>query len=142
MITEDCQNSLYKNIDLFFNKTDFVNLKLVSKVLFRSIVLLFLLLWTFFPVSAQQFQQPYYSPQSNQNYLRNSQAFRQEIARFEITVNREGFAPLSLSQVPRVNKGDVLKIKLLDESVNGIKLDQSLYDWTMLVAFVNPNRKI
>ncbi|HRH44130.1 MAG TPA: hypothetical protein PKY82_21035 [Pyrinomonadaceae bacterium] len=104
--------------------------------------LIFLIFLLALPVFSQNYQAQSYSPQPNQNYLRNSQAFRQEIARFEITVTREGFAPLSLTQVPRINKGDVLKVKLLDEAVNGIKLDQSLYDWTLLVAFVNPNRKI
>lgn len=93
---------------------------------------------------SQQFNQAQYggAQPSNQNYLRNSSAFRQEIARFEITVTREGLTPLSLSQVPRVQKSDILKVKLLDEAVNGIKPDQSLYDWTLLVAFINPNRKI
>ena len=97
-----------------------------------------------FSVSAQQFNQPqnYTQIQPNNNYLRNSTAFRQEIARFEMTVHRVGKAPLSLSQVPRVQQGDVIKVRLLDEAVNGIKLDQSLYNWTLLVAFVNPNRKV
>jgi hypothetical protein len=90
---------------------------------------------------SQPFNQPNYYQQPNTNYLQKSQAFRQEIARFEITVQREGRMPLSLSQVPRVQEGDVIKVKLLDEPVNGIKLDQSLYDWTLLVAFINPNRK-
>lgn len=93
-------------------------------------------------LSAQQFQPQYFAPQTNnQNYLRSSSAFRQEIARFEISVHREGKQPLPLSQVPRVQQGDLIKIKLLDEAVNGVKLDQSLYNWTMLVAFINPNRK-
>ena len=94
------------------------------------------------PHYSQQFQPQYFAPQTNnQNYLRNSSAFRQEIARFEISVHREGKQPLPLSQVPRVEQGDVIKVKLLDEAVNGVKLDQSLYNWTMLVAFINPNRK-
>ena len=93
---------------------------------------------------SQVMNQPYYfnnGNQPNNNYMANSTAFRQEIARMEITVYREGRKPLSLTQVPRVQNGDILKFKLLDEPVNGIKLDQSNYDWTLLVAFVNPNRK-
>ncbi len=136
MITKMWNSSLFQPIGLFFSQ---------ARVLNRVLLLIFLTVLTIFtvlPVFAQQFnQQPYYQ-QPSANYLQKSSAFRQEIARFEITVHREGLAPLSLSQVPRVNQGDVLKVKLLDEAVNGIKLDQSLYDWTLLVAFVNPNRKI
>jgi hypothetical protein len=107
------------------------------------ILLLFVFGIIFAPqIGAQQsFQQSSYNPQPNTNYLRSSQAFRHEIARFEITVHREGRLPLSLSQVPRVEKGDLIKVRLLDEAINGIKLDQSLYNWTLLVAFINPNRK-
>lgn len=88
-------------------------------------------------------QTTYFAPVTNQtsNNLKSS-VFRQEIARFEITVVRDGKGPLSITQVPRVQKGDILKIKLSDEAVNGIKPEQSFYDWTLLVAFVNPNRKI
>jgi hypothetical protein len=63
---------------------------------------------------SQPFNQPNYYQQPNTNYLQKSQAFRQEIARFEITVQREGKLPLSLSQVPLVQEGDVIKVKLLD----------------------------
>jgi len=113
--------------------------KTVPKLVVPGLVTLLLTFWLLLiNVSAQssaQFQQ-------NSNYLRNSSAFRQEIARFEITVTREGKKPLPLSQVPRVQQGDVIKVRLLEEAVNGIKPDQSQYDWTMLVTFINPNRKI
>lgn len=88
------------------------------------------------PARAQQFAQ-------NQQYQTNfakSSVFRQEIARMEITVHRQGEAPLSLTQVPRVQQGDVLKVRMLDEPVGGVKPDQSFWDWTMLIAYVNPNR--
>lgn len=75
------------------------------------------------------------------NYLKNSAAFRQEIARMEINVVRDGNHVLPITEVPRVQKDDVIKIRLLDEAVGGIKPDQSNWDWTLLVAFVNPNRQ-
>jgi hypothetical protein len=78
-------------------------------------------------------------PQSN-NYMQNSVAFKQEIMRMEINVAR-GAKTLSITQVPRVSKNDVIKLKLADEAVGGIKPHQSLWDWTFLVAFVNPNRR-
>lgn len=129
-------NDFFDKIVVFFLRREVLILKLIPLLIFPFFV---------FPLFAQQMIQPQYSAQmqpNNNNYLRNSTAFRQEIARFEITVNREGKQPLSLSQVPRVQKDDVIKVKLLEEAVNGIKLDQSLYNWTMLVAFINPNRKI
>lgn len=77
--------------------------------------------------------------QQSKNYLSNSVAFRQEIARMEMNVVRGGkFLPIT--QVPRVEKDDVIKVRMLDEAVGGIKPDQSNWDWTFLVAFVNPNR--
>lgn len=96
------------------------------------------------PFYSQQFNQQTYSAtyQQNNNYLRNSQVFRQEIARFQITVAREGKEPLPITQVPRVQQGDVLKVKLLDEQVGGLKLDQTMWDWTFLVTFINPLRRM
>lgn len=79
-------------------------------------------------------------PPTPGNYLKNSTAFRQEIARMQINVVR-GEKSLPITQVPRVQKGDVIKMRLLDEAVGGIKPSESLWDWTFLVAFVNPNRK-
>lgn len=74
------------------------------------------------------------------NYMANSGAFNQEIARMEINVVRRGKAPMSITEVPRLDKGDVLKVRLLEEQVNGLKPDQSNFDWTFLVAFINPGR--
>lgn len=92
---------------------------------------------------SQPITQPNYTTQvqPNNNYMKSS-VFRQEIARFQITVTREGKAPLPITQVPRVQQGDVLKVKLLDEQVGGLKLDQSQWDWTFLVTFVNPSRRM
>lgn len=115
---------------------------LLWKLMFSFGLLIALQLTLIDNLYSQQFQQQYFAPQQNQNYMRNSSAFRQEIARFEMTVYREGKQPLPLSQVPRVQQGDMIKVRLLDEAVNGVKLDQSLYNWTMLLAFINPNRKI
>ena len=103
--------------------------------------LLFSYLFAFiYPVWSQTTNfTPNYFQQSN-NYIK-SNLFRQEIARFEINVVRGNKAPLPITQVPRVNKDDILKVRLLDEAVNGIKLDQSLWDWTFLVTYINPNRR-
>lgn len=92
---------------------------------------------------AQVMYQPNFytgNPQNNNNYLANSSTFKQEIARVEINVVRQGKAPMSITQVPRLAKDDVLKIRMLQEQVNGMKPDQSNWDWTFLVAFVNPGR--
>lgn len=91
---------------------------------------------------SQQFQPQYFAPQQQNRNLITSSVFRQEIARFQITVERNGKAPLPITQVPRVQQGDVLKVKLLDEAVGGIKLDQSNWDWTFLVTFINPLRRM
>ena len=58
----------------------------------------------------------------------------------EINVAR-GERVLPITQVPRVQKGDVIKMHLLDEAAGGIKPSESYWNWTFLVAFVNPNRK-
>lgn len=76
------------------------------------------------------------------NYLKNSAAFRQEIARMEINVVRDGKHTLPITEVPRVQKDDVIKVRLLEESINGIKPDQSNWDWTFLIAYVNPSRNL
>jgi len=112
-----------------------------------SLVFVFLLFNLFFlsglsTAYSQAFNQPYYytGNQPSTNYMANSSAFKQEIARMEINVVRQGKAPMSITQVPRLEKGDVLKMRLLDEPVNGAKPDQSNFDWTFLVAFINPGR--
>lgn len=89
-------------------------------------------------IYAQYPQNNFMMNQPNQNYLANSNVFRQEIARMEINVTRAGKGPLPITQVPRLEKGDILKFRLMDELVNGLKPDQSNYDWTFLVAFINP----
>src|SRR6478672_10626471 len=79
-------------------------------------------------------------PQYNNNYMANSAAFKQEVARMEINVVRAGKDSLPITQVPRLEKNDVLKVRLLEETVNGIRPDQSNFDWTFSVAFINPGR--
>ncbi len=112
--------------------------------MFRFIFLLGILSFWILPAFAQQYpqQSAYFSPgqQQPQNYLKNSAAFRQEIMRMEINVVR-GQQSLPITQIPRVQKDDVIKMKLLDEAVGGIKPDQSYWDWTFMVAYVNPNRR-
>lgn len=76
------------------------------------------------------------------NYLKNSAAFRQEIARMEINVVRDDKYILPITEVPRVQKDDVIKVRLLEEPINGIKPDQSNWDWTFLIAYVNPSRNL
>lgn len=78
--------------------------------------------------------------QPNPNMMANSSAFKQEIARLEIRVVRPGKVPLSITQVPRLEKDDILKVRLLDEQVNGVKPSDSNFDWTFLVAYINPGR--
>lgn len=81
----------------------------------------------------------YYTPPPVNNFS-SSRVFRQEIARFEVTVSRDGKPALPLTQVPRIEEGDILRVKLLEEAVGGTKPDQSNFDWTLAVAFINPNR--
>jgi hypothetical protein len=78
--------------------------------------------------------------QPNNNYLANSTAFRQEVARVEINVLRNGKEMLPITQVPRLEKDDVLKVRLLEEQVNGMRIDQSNWNWTFVVAYINPAR--
>jgi hypothetical protein len=90
-------------------------------------------------------QQPYYGNQQydpngqDENYSSKS-PFKIEVGRLEASVYRPGEEPLPLSQVPRLNQGDVLKVKIANEPVNGIMPHQSNWDWTLLVAFINPSR--
>jgi hypothetical protein len=90
-------------------------------------------------------QQPYYNQQydpygqQDDNYSAKS-PFKVEIGRLEASVYRPGEEPLPLSQVTRLNQGDVLKVKIANEAVNGIMPHQSNWDWTLLVAFINPSR--
>ena len=86
------------------------------------------------PILAQNYQSSY------QNGFRGKRAFQQEIARLEITVERKGLTPLPISLVPRVQKDDLLRVKMLDEPINGIRPEESFWDWTLVVAFVNPSR--
>lgn len=87
------------------------------------------------------YNQPYnpYGQQQDENFSAKS-PFKLEIARLEASVYRPGEEPLPLSQVPRLNQGDVLKVKIANEAVNGIMPHQSKWDWTLLVAFINPSR--
>ncbi len=105
------------------------------KIFEKSILVLLGLLFLSTSLIAQNFNRG----ASKGNFTRRS-AFRQEIARLEITVEREGSKPLSIAQVPRVHKGDLLRIRMLEEPINGIMPDKSFWDWTLLVAFVNPLR--
>ena len=79
-----------------------------------------------------------YSPYQSNN---RGNTFRQEVARLDITVERAGKAPLPISMVPRVRANDVIKVRMLDQPINGIKPDKSRWNWTLVVAFVNPSRK-
>jgi hypothetical protein len=87
-------------------------------------------------ISAQTYSSTYASPYPN-NPQTSQTAVRQEIARLEINVMR-GSEILPIAQVPQIKKGDVLKVRLLDEAVSGIKIDQTQWDWTLVVAYANP----
>lgn len=97
---------------------------------------------TMYPPNNIMPNQPYniIPNQPYNNFMANSTAFKQEIARMEINVVRQGKMPLPITKVPRLEKDDVLKVRLLDEQVNGVKPDQSNFDWTFLVAYINPGR--
>lgn len=108
---------------------------------FSFLLFVFIINATGLDTCAQQmYQNNFMINQPNNNYMANSTVFRQEIARMEINVVRAGKTPLSITQVPRLEKDDILKIRLLDEPVNSLKPDQSNFDWTFLVAFINPGR--
>lgn len=85
---------------------------------------------------SQVYGQPQYQVPAQNNYNDQS-GVKQEIARIEIKVVRDG-QMLPISQVPRIKKGDILKVRLLDEPVGGVKLDQTAWDWTLVVAYANP----
>ena len=80
----------------------------------------------------------------SQNYrpgnLAGRKAFTREIARLEILVDRKGEESLPMNLVPRVQAEDVIRIRMLDEPINGIRPSESHWDWTLTVAFVNPSR--
>ena len=110
-----------------------------SKKYFYSLlkVSLVLIIGLFFAsqILAQTYGNPY-----QQNNLSRRSAFRQEIARLNITVERAGQIPLPMSLVPRVQEGDILRVQMLDEPINGIRPSDSFWDWTLTVAFINPSR--
>lgn len=106
------------------------------KSLVRFAACLFLITGSFSAISAQTYSSTYATTYPN-NQQNNQNAARQEIARLEINVVR-GNEILPITQVPRIRKGDILKVRLLDEAVSGIKIDQTQWDWTLVVAYANP----
>ncbi len=100
-------------------------------LLFKILILSFLIV----PNGYTQTYQPGYT-----NELQGKKAFQREIARVEITVARPGEIPLPITLVPRVQKDDILRVKMVEEPINGIRPNESLWDWTLLVAFINPSR--
>ena len=81
-----------------------------------------------------------YRPGYTNGRPQGKRAFQQEIARLYITVERAGEIPLPISLVPRVQKDDLIRVKRLDEPINGIRPNESFWNWTLVVAFVNPSR--
>lgn len=128
------------------NKSTFNLVKKSGKSVFFSSRILGGLFVLFIFSLTTAYSQTGYSPNSftsNQpgnNYMANSTAFKQEIAKMEINVVRQGKDPLPLTQVPRLEKNDILKVRMLEDQVNGMKPDQSNWNWTFLVAFINPGR--
>lgn len=112
------------------------------KTRFFIIVQVFIFVFGSLTIFSQTYGLPnYYSPsQPSRNFMANSTAFKQEIARMEINVVRGGRQPMPITQVPRLHKGDVLKVRMLEEDIGGMKPDQSNWDWTFLAAFINPGR--
>ncbi|MEZ5345231.1 MAG: hypothetical protein R2681_06695 [Pyrinomonadaceae bacterium] len=123
----DSSYSFFKNSGYFSVVS---RAKVPARILSLVIILLSLPVFVF-----SQTYQPYY-----QGMPQGERAFQQEIARLEITVERAGEIPLPITLVPRVEKDDLLRVKLLDEPINGILPNESLWDWTLLVAFINSSR--
>lgn len=96
------------------------------------IIFIFIILFSNGKIYSQQ-TSSYYQP----NLTNQTATTKQEIARFDIKVAR-GEQILPLSQVPRVRQGDVIKFRLIDEPIGGVKLDQTAWDWTLVVAYANP----
>lgn len=133
-----------RNTSLTFNqKMEFLTkapaFSINKRLSFSSLILIFFL-FGLSSLHAQYVYQPNsYAPgQPNTNYMANSTAFRQEIAKVEINVVRDGKAKLPITQVPRLQKDDVVVVRLLDEAVNGVKPDKSNWDWTFVAVFLNP----
>ena len=103
---------IYNKPAKVFFTSSFRNIEtLIFNCITRLMLLSFLLI--FFSVSAAYAQQQLQTPQfqsPSAPYISRSSVFRQEIARLEITVQRDGKPALSLTQVPRVQAGDVLKV--------------------------------
>ncbi len=114
-----------------------ITLRVVGNITLRECNLLTLSFLLLFLSQGVLAQGGYRTP----NSPRNSQmkTFRQEIARISITIEREGHLPLPISLLPRIQKDDILRIQLVDEPINGIRPHESLWDWTLVVAFVNPS---
>jgi hypothetical protein len=85
-------------------------------MIIHALVWVFLVVVSGISVTAQTYpqypQQPYYNQQydpngqQDENYS-SKMPFKVEIGRLEASVYRPGEEPLPLSQVPRLNKGDV-----------------------------------
>ncbi len=125
--------------------------KIISSRLFSINLLVCALLFSVFStvLQAQTYpqqypQQPYYNqqgdPNQNDENFTAKSPYKLEIAKLEANVYRPGEEPIPLSQIPRLNQGDVLKVKISNEAVNGVMPHQSNWDWTLLVAFINPSR--
>ena len=114
--------------DLLFRRTN------TSK--FQFMLRLFAIPFAILFISATAIAQ-YYGPYQNTG---QKSSFRQEIARVDITVDRTGYAPLPIKLVPRVQKDDIIRVRMLNQPINGIAPDKSLWNWTFVVAFVNPSR--
>ena len=123
--------NLLFSLQIFFLNRLLKNFFRVYKV---AIICLFVLI-----LSIQSYPQINSQSAFRGNFIPRS-AFRQEIARLEITVEREGHIPLPMTMVPRVGRGDLIRVRMLEEPINGIKPDQSFWNWTLVVAFVNPSR--
>ena len=94
----------------------------------------FILFYSFFTSGVSVFAQ--YDQQLS------SRAFGHEIARLAVTVDRLGSklrCPFHLSQL---KTGDILRVRMIDQSINGISSSRSFWDWTLVFAYVNPNRNI
>ena len=107
------------------------------KRIFRNLAFVLIIALAYTVFASSTFAQTY---NRYQNGSSNQNTFRQEIARLDITVERSGSVPLPIKMVPRTQRGDIIRVRMLDQPVNGIRPDKSLWDWTIVIAFVNPSR--
>ena len=47
---------------------------------------------------------------------------------------------LPITMVSRLQNGDIIRVRMLEQPINGDHLNKNLWDWTFVVAFINPGK--